>query len=64
LPAWACSVSSLLPPFKSHLSLTERTGRVIPLIEKLLGPMVDRVLLTKGIRGVDSESRALLLAAF
>src|SRR3954451_19570151 len=39
LPAWACSVSSLLPPFKSQLSLTERTGRVIPL---MVGPAAKR----------------------
>lgn len=33
-------------------------------LEKALGPIVDRLLLTKGIRRVDSESRALLLTAF
>ncbi|WP_225128002.1 tyrosine-type recombinase/integrase [Bradyrhizobium sp. IC3123] len=33
-------------------------------LEKALGPIVDRLLLTKGIRRVDSESRAILLAAF
>jgi integrase len=33
-------------------------------LEKPLGPLVDRLLLTKGIRRVDSESRALLLTAF
>ncbi|UGX93515.1 site-specific integrase [Bradyrhizobium barranii subsp. barranii] len=33
-------------------------------LEKTLGPIVDRLLLTKGIRRVDSESRSLLLTAF
>ncbi|AWL92643.2 tyrosine-type recombinase/integrase [Bradyrhizobium ottawaense] len=33
-------------------------------LEKPLGPIVDRLLLTKGIRRVDSESRAVLLVAF
>lgn len=33
-------------------------------LEKSLGPIVDRLLLTKGIRRVDSESRVMLLAAF
>lgn len=33
-------------------------------LEKALGPIVDRLLLTKGIRRVDSESRSLLLTAF
>lgn len=33
-------------------------------LEKQLGPIVDRLLLTKGIRRVDGESRALLLTAF
>ncbi|GAA0026831.1 hypothetical protein BROWWM01_09630 [Bradyrhizobium ottawaense] len=33
-------------------------------LEKALGPIVDRLLLTKGIRRVDNESRALLLTAF
>ncbi len=33
-------------------------------LEKPLGPIVDRLLLTKGIRRVDRESRALLLIAF
>ncbi|WP_247389256.1 MULTISPECIES: tyrosine-type recombinase/integrase [unclassified Bradyrhizobium] len=33
-------------------------------LEKSLGPIVDRLLLTKGIRRVDGESRALLLTAF
>lgn len=33
-------------------------------LEKALGPIVDRLLLSKGIRRVDSESRALLLTAF
>ncbi|WP_275186012.1 phage integrase N-terminal SAM-like domain-containing protein, partial [Bradyrhizobium sp. CSA112] len=33
-------------------------------LEKALGPIVDRLLLTKGIRRVDSESRVMLLAAF
>lgn len=33
-------------------------------LEKALGPIVDRLLLTKGIRRVDGESRALLLTAF
>jgi integrase len=33
-------------------------------LEKLLGPLVDRLLPTKGIRRVDSESRALLVTAF
>ncbi|PSO30908.1 recombinase XerD [Bradyrhizobium sp. MOS002] len=33
-------------------------------LEKPLGPIVDRLLLTKGIRRVDSESRAMLLVAF
>jgi len=33
-------------------------------LEKALGAIVDRLLLTKGIRRVDSESRALLLTAF
>ena len=33
-------------------------------LEKTLGPIVDRLLLTKGILRVDSESRALLLTAF
>lgn len=33
-------------------------------LEKTLGPIVDRLLRTKGIRRVDSESRALLLTAF
>ncbi|MGY2902170.1 tyrosine-type recombinase/integrase [Bradyrhizobium sp. URHC0002] len=33
-------------------------------LEKPLGPIVDRLLLTKGIRRVDSESRAMLLTAF
>jgi len=33
-------------------------------LEKPLGCIVDRLLLTKGIRRVDSESRAMLLAAF
>ncbi|MCA1471928.1 tyrosine-type recombinase/integrase [Bradyrhizobium sp. IC3195] len=33
-------------------------------LEKPLGPIVDRLLLTKGIRRADSESRAMLLVAF
>lgn len=33
-------------------------------LEKPLGPLVDRLLLMKGIRCVDDESRALLLTAF
>jgi integrase len=33
-------------------------------LERPLGPIVDRLLLTKGIRRVDSESRAMLLTAF
>ncbi|UPK20349.1 tyrosine-type recombinase/integrase [Bradyrhizobium sp. 131] len=33
-------------------------------LEKQLGAIVDRLLLTKGIRRVDSQSRALLLTAF
>jgi integrase len=33
-------------------------------LEKSLGPIVDRLLLTKGIRRVDSESRVMLLTAF
>lgn len=33
-------------------------------LEKALGPIVDRLLLTRGIRRVDTESRALLLIAF
>lgn len=33
-------------------------------LEKPLGPLVDRLLLTKGIRRVDSDSRARLLTAF
>ncbi|QND73994.1 tyrosine-type recombinase/integrase [Tardiphaga robiniae] len=33
-------------------------------LEKQLGPLVDRLLLTKGISKVDSESRGFLLSAF
>lgn len=33
-------------------------------LEKPLGPIVDRLLLNKGIRGVDRGSRAMLLIAF
>jgi hypothetical protein len=33
-------------------------------LEKPLGPIVDRLLLSKGIRSVDSPSRSLLLSAF
>lgn len=33
-------------------------------LEVYLGPLVDRLLLTKGIRKVDSESRSFLLTAF
>jgi integrase len=33
-------------------------------LEKPLGPLVDRLLLSKGIRRVDTESRSMLLVAF
>jgi integrase len=33
-------------------------------LEKLLGPIVDRLLLTKGIKRVSPETRAILLSAF
>lgn len=33
-------------------------------LEKPIGPLVDRLLLNKGIRHVDNESRAILLSAF
>lgn len=33
-------------------------------LEKALGPIVDRLLMTKGIRRVDDESRSALLTAF
>lgn len=33
-------------------------------LERPLGPLVDRLLLTKGIRSVDSETRSIFLSAF
>lgn len=46
---------------EAHWAAVRRCGRgAAKRLEKLLGPIVDCLLLTKGIRGVDSESRSLL----
>lgn len=50
----------------SVTAMWERVGeeRDASRLEKSLGPLVDRLLLSKGIRQVDPESRSLLLVAF
>lgn len=50
----------------SVTAMWERVGeeRDASQLEKPLGPLVDRLLLSKGIRQVDPESRSLLLVAF
>lgn len=47
---------------EAYWAAVRRCGRgAAKRLEKLLGTIVDRILLTKGIRGVDSEPRSLLL---
>ena len=52
--------------WEAVVSMWEEVGRTDDLkrLEKPLGPLVDRLLLTKGISKVESESRGFLLSAF
>lgn len=66
---WAPDTESHEEQEAQWAAVTEMWARVggdgeAKKLEKTLGPIVDRLLLTKGIRRVDSESRALLLTAF
>jgi integrase len=52
--------------WEAVVSMWEKVARADDLkrLEKPLGPLVDRLLLTKGISKVESESRGFLLSAF
>lgn len=52
--------------WEAAVSMWEKVGRDDDpkRLEKSLGPLVDRLLLTKGISKVESESRGFLLSAF
>jgi integrase len=52
--------------WEAVVSMWERVGQADNLksLEKSLGPLVDRLLLTKGISKVESEARGFLLSAF